>query len=111
MENMLVLLGVCWLLPVTVAQLSSPIASNSHVSVDGNKFLQRESDRFDTKWRCEHVMFSSWSYWAIPLWHGWKRSAWHGQNSMLTQCSSAGCLNQVAAMMSRTSPGTSECVQ
>ena len=34
------------------AQLSSPIASNSHVSVDGNKFLQREADRHDTKWRC-----------------------------------------------------------
>jgi hypothetical protein len=36
-------------------QLSSPIASNSHVSIDGNKFLQREADRHDTSWRCVFI--------------------------------------------------------
>ena len=47
---LLAVLPCSWL--CVSAQLSSPIASNSHVSVDGNKFLQREADRHDTKWRC-----------------------------------------------------------
>lgn len=33
-----------------VAQLSSPIADNSHVSVDGNRFLERSADPARTEW-------------------------------------------------------------
>lgn len=32
------------LLGVSVAQLSAPVAVDGHVSVDGNKFLQREAE-------------------------------------------------------------------
>lgn len=35
---------------IVVAQLSNPIADDSHISVDGNRFLQRSADPARTEW-------------------------------------------------------------
>jgi len=47
--HLLALVALGWLCagPAARAQLSSPISSDSHVSTDGNRFLQRHAGAHD----------------------------------------------------------------